>query len=106
MEFFSTSCTKVIQAVDFIGAEQSLNVRRLNQCSVGLVDCAFCMLSPGEVLTDSDTQVLATVCYLYCVAVDFVSCIDDLSSVGADSYGAALLGTEFHRPCFFPALLD
>ena len=52
---------------------------------------------------DLVTQVLAILCYLWCVAMYLVGRID-LSSDGADPNDAAFLGMEFHLSRFFPAL--
>ena len=43
------------------------------------------MFLPGEVLADSDTQVLAAVYYLQCMAMNMVVGLQDLFLVGADS---------------------
>ena len=62
------------------------------------------MFLPGEFLADSDTQVLAAVYYLQCMAMNMVVGLQDLFLVGADSDDCAFVGVEFHLPCFFPSL--
>ena len=62
------------------------------------------MFLPGEVLADSDTQVLAAVYYLQCMAMNMVVGLQDLFLVGADSDDCAFVGVEFHLPGFFSSL--
>ena len=71
---------------------------------MGLVDCVVNVFLPGEVLADSDTQVLAAVYYLQCMAMKMVAGLQDLLLVGADSDDCAFVGVEFHLPGFFPSL--
>ena len=53
------------------------------------------MFLPGEVLADSDTQVLAAVYYLQCKAMNMVVGLQDLLLVGADSDDCAFVGWNF-----------
>ena len=62
------------------------------------------MFLSGEVLADSDTQVLATVCYLLCMAMNMVVGLQDLFLVGADSDDCAFVRVKFHLPGFIPSL--
>ena len=62
------------------------------------------MFISGEVLANSDTQVLATVCYLLCMAMNIVVGLQDLFLVGADSDNCAFVGVKFYLPGFFPSL--
>ena len=62
------------------------------------------MFLPDEVHADSDTQVLAAVYYLQCMAMNMVVGFQDLFLVGADSDDCAFVGVEFHLPGFFPSL--
>ena len=52
-----------------------------------------------EVLVDSDTQVLAAVYYLQCMAMNMVVGIQDLFLIQM----TAFFGVKFHLPGFFPS---
>ena len=62
------------------------------------------MFLPGEVLADSDTQVLTTVYYLQYMTMNMVVGLQDLFLVGADSDDCAFVRVKFHLPGFFPSL--
>ena len=71
---------------------------------VGLVDYVVNVFLPGEVLTDSDTQVLAAVYYLQYMAMNMVVGLQDLFLVGAES-DDTLSGWNFIcHAGFFPSL--
>ena len=63
------------------------------------------MLLPGEVLAESDTQVLATVYYLQCMAMNMVVGLQDLFLVVADSDDCAFASVKFYLLGFFPSYL-